>query len=106
MKIAIMGATGHVGRNLTENLLGHELYPFSRTKFYSYDFFDSNEYYAIINCVGFGNPADIEKAGSELFFATEKYDGLALKYLEKYPLTKYIFISSGVVHSPLDANNI
>ncbi len=106
MKIAIMGATGHVAKNLIDHLKGDELYLFSRTKFNSYDFFDSYDYDAIINCIGYGNPADIEKAGPDLFFVTEKYDNLALEYLKRHEETKYIFISSGVVHSPIDINHI
>lgn len=101
-----MGATGHVAKNLIENLKGDEIFLFSRTKFISYDFFESYEYDAIINCIGYGNPADIERAGPDLFFVTEKYDNLVLDYLKTHEDTKYIFISSGVVHSPIDINNI
>lgn len=101
-----MGATGHVARNLIENLKGDELFLFSRTKFNSYDFFDSYDYDAIINCIGYGNPTDIERAGPDLFFVTEKYDNLALNYLKTHEETKYVFISSGVVHSTVDVNHI
>jgi nucleoside-diphosphate-sugar epimerase len=112
-KIAIMGASGHVAKNVYYQLRdNNKIYQFSREEigdpqggyfYYPYSYFlDYDDYDIIINCVGHGNPADIEKAGADLFFITEKYDNMAIDYLREHPSTKYIFISSGVVHNDYD----
>ena len=106
MKIAILGATGHVSKNMIDNLRRHELYLFSRNQHRSYSDFFNHDYDAIINCIGFGDPVKIANAGVNLFLVTEEYDNKILEYLKNSPDTKYVFISSGVVHLPFDVNNI
>lgn len=106
MRIAILGASGHVATNLIWGLTGHHtVIPFSR-KNKGYDDFYEGTYDVIINCVGFGNPTDVENAGYGLFRVTEQYDEMCLRYLRIVPETKYIYISSGAVYGNLDVNNM
>ena len=63
MKIAILGANGHVGKALSAELKSLcELYLFARVSGYNQyvDLFMS-EYDDIINCVGVGNSDSIKK---------------------------------------------
>lgn len=120
MRIAILGSNGHVANNLFRSFRDNKdfVYQFSReliedpfdyNSMYnvrSYNVFDGYTYDAIINCVGFGNPALIEKAGSEIFRVTEKYDNMCLDYLQEHPSTKYVYISSGVVNNKIDTSNL
>lgn len=108
MKIAILGASGHVGKNLTCLFANsNQVTAFSRNHPYtSYAYLNRFDFDVIINCVGFGNPEEIKNAGIELFSVTETYDNMALEYLEKHPYTKYIFISSGVAHNKVDINHL
>ena len=111
-KIAILGAKGHVAENVYYQMReNNKIYQFSREEIddpeggyfhYPYTYFSRYDYDVIINCVGHGNPADIEKAGADLFFVTEKYDNMAIDYLREHPSTKYVFISSGIVHNDYD----
>jgi len=105
MKIAVMGAGGQVAKTLIEKF-GGQIYAFSRTKFLPYSQFFEYDYDAIINCVGLSNPETIKNAGIQLFLVTEEYDNMALQYLKTHPKTKYIFISSGVVHNKVDIDNL
>jgi nucleoside-diphosphate-sugar epimerase len=108
-KIAIMGARGHVATNIYWQLRdNNEIYQFSREQIedpqggylvYPYSDFFNYDYDLIINCVGFGNPEEIETAGVQLFLVTEEYDNKVLSYLNEHPNTRYIFISSGAVHN-------
>lgn len=120
MRIAILGSNGHVANNLFRSFRDNEdnIYQFSREaipdpfgnssiyEVFSYNSFNSFEYDAIINCVGFGNPATIENAGVDVLTVTEDYDNLCLKYLKKNPSTKYVYISSGVANNKLDMKNL
>ena len=73
---------------------------------HDYGVFSGYKYDAIINCVGFGNPASVEKAGVELLTVTEKYDNMCIDYLKEHPSTKYVYISSGVVNNKLNPKNL
>jgi hypothetical protein len=123
MNIALLGVTGHVARNLEAFFKEkNKIYRFSREpiddampansiyadKYFIHPYSDL-QYYdfdVIINCVGFGNPADVEKAGIEILSVTNQYDDMCLQYLEYYPETKYVYISSGVASNPLDTKNL
>ncbi len=116
--ISILGATGHIGKNLSfyfskeENF---ELFLFARdekklekilTQYESknnfsirkYDEFNDSRYDAVINCVGLSNPADIAVAEEESLETTETFDVLTLEYLKNFPKTKLINFSSGAVY--------
>ena len=116
--ISILGATGHIGKNLSfyfskeENF---ELFLFARDEkklekiltqyklknnfsIRKYDEFNDSRYDAVINCVGLSNPADIAVAEEESLETTETFDVLTLEYLKNFPKTKLINFSSGAVY--------
>ncbi len=118
MNVAILGASGHVANNLYRCFRDDKakIYQFSRTViedafvngyfFNPYEDFSYYDYDAIINCVGFANPALIETAGVEILTVTEKYDNMCLNYLKEHPSTKYVYISSGIAGNKIDTENL
>lgn len=120
MRIAILGSSGHVANNLFRSFRDNKdfVYQFSRESIEDpydinsmYNVRSYNELYycnydAIINCVGFGNPASVETAGAEIFRVTEKYDNMCIDYLKIHPSTKYVYISSGVANNRIDTSNL
>lgn len=118
MKIAILGATSEIAKDLIV-LLSNEkdkyLHLFARRpeevnkwlnnigllKIKHVDFFDDfgiQNFDLIINFVGVGNPAKAAAMGSSIFDVTIYYDELALRYLQKNPKCRYIFLSSGAAY--------
>ena len=114
--IAILGSTGHIGKNLVSFLLNDsnfKLFLFSRDakkfeslkkiipdsslSFNSYEDFEKNEYNTIINCIGIGNPIDFTNIQSSILDITEFYDNKIINYVKKFPMTCYINLSSGAV---------
>ena len=139
IKIAILGATGHIAKNLIywfSKDKNKDIYLFSRdisklksfiqknniTMNYCVDYnnlFDIEcydlvedlalskvKFDVIINCIGKGDPQEIEKMGSEIFFLTEEWDNKILEYLKIHPKALYINFSSGVVHTQFDIDNL
>lgn len=53
---------------------------------------------AILNFVGSGDPIKISSMGREILDVTRTYDELAMEYVRGRPSTKYIFMSSGAVY--------
>ena len=118
MKIAILGSTGHVGKNLTYyfgNEYTHELFLFSRNEkklektvsqlglkknfsVRTYDEFNNSKYDVVINCVGVSDPAKIKSSQGTILETTEKFDTMTLDYLERFPESKLINFSSGIVY--------
>ncbi|MEK3792229.1 NAD(P)-dependent oxidoreductase [Paenibacillus sp. FSL R7-0204] len=119
IKIAILGATGHISKNLILGLAvlqEYELYIFSRSadkmalflteyqlqervKLCEYnEFAQAADYDVIINGVGIGDPHDLVQHPFKVFQITEQYDNLILAYLHKYPTAVYINLSSGAVY--------
>lgn len=115
-KIAIFGATGHIGKNLISYFSkekNNELFLFSRDgkkltllkdefldisfSINTYENFDNKEYDVIINCIGISNPVDMAKAQSSIFSITKFYDDKIMNYLQKFPSTLYINLSSGAI---------
>ena len=124
-KISILGATGHIGKNLSyyfskeENF---ELFLFVRDErnlekilaqyesknnfsIRKYDEFNDSKYDAVINCIGnvnnlwqISDPANMVAAEEEAFKTTETFDTLTLEYLKNFPKTKLINFSSGAVY--------
>ena len=110
-KITILGATGHIGKNLAyyfskeENF---ELFLFVRDErnlekilaqyesknnfsIRKYDEFSDTEYDAVINCIGSVNnlwqisdPANMAAAEEEAFKTTETFETLTLEYFISY----------------------
>jgi nucleoside-diphosphate-sugar epimerase len=118
-KIAILGATSHIAKSIIYNFVKNgraaELILFARSvekvnrfilqiqsiktiPVFSFENFSKAKYSAIINCVGFGNPKKLSKAGAEIFEVTEKFDNLAIEYIKTSTQTLYINLSSGAVY--------
>lgn len=118
-RIAILGATGHIGKALTYRFSlrnkGFEVYLFARSLDKLKNFvaevkgghklntflikdFNMYGYDVVINCIGMGTPSAIKDTGMEIFSVTEEFDSLILRYLEKNPKTLYINLSSGAVY--------
>jgi nucleoside-diphosphate-sugar epimerase len=115
-KIAIFGATGHIGKNLSfyfsqnkkNNLIlfGRNekklvktmniIIPKTNYSFAKYDELDRKKYDVIINCVGIGNPGTIKK-NTDILEITEYYDNKILEYIKKKKTTLYINFSSGAI---------
>jgi nucleoside-diphosphate-sugar epimerase len=118
MKIAILGATSEIAKDLIVSLSNDNnnyLHLFARrpqevikwlnkmqlSKIKHVDFFDdfgTQNFDVIINFVGVGNPLKAATMGSYIFDLTIYYDELALKYLQKNPKCRYIFLSSGAAY--------
>ncbi|WP_025690570.1 NAD-dependent epimerase/dehydratase family protein [Paenibacillus zanthoxyli] len=117
--IAILGATGHIAKNLIIGLSSsqdYRLYLFARSKEKLDSFLVSNNivdnfticeyqqfeqasrYNVIINCIGIGNPQDLVSNPFSVFQITEHYDNMVLDYLQKIPETIYINLSSGATY--------
>jgi nucleoside-diphosphate-sugar epimerase len=118
MELAFLGATSQIGRDLIVSLSrdrDHKFVLYARrtdavahwlaqvrlsanVSVKSFDQFadTSDKYDAILNLVGSGNPAT--SAGAAIIDITDRFDNLALKYLERHPACRYIFFSSGAVY--------
>jgi nucleoside-diphosphate-sugar epimerase len=113
MKIAILGATSEIAKDLILSFEGADLHLFARNKpavdrwlilnnkqyvsDYLADFSPHTEYDAIINFIGPGSPARIRQAGTNIAYIIGFFDLMVLDYLEKHKNCQYIFISSGAV---------
>jgi len=120
MKIAILGATSHVAKNLIIGLnREHMLYLYARStervfeflknEFISTDqieveainsFSQSGLFDTVVNCIGFGTPDKVRNGGADILLVTELYDNLIIEYLKKYTGTVYINFSSGALFGP------
>jgi len=118
MKIAILGATSHIAKNLVYYFRRdsrHELFLFARDQgavyeflkategefapsVFGFDLFPGGDYDAVINCVGIADPQKQKNAGVELFRLTERFDNLVLDYLAGHEKTVYTNFSSGAVY--------
>lgn len=119
MRIAILGGTSQIARDLVVSLTargGYEVALFARrpevarlwlaglglsaphtvaefTAFRATEPFD-----AVMNFVGMGNPAGIAAMGPSIFDVTERFDAMALGYLRQHPQCRYLFLSSGAAY--------
>ena len=118
MKIAILGATSQIARDLVISFSSagnHCLHLFARrpeevTKWlssvelagrYSVDEFSGfakHEFDAVINFVGVGNPAQAIAMGNAIFDVTLRFDEMVLDYLTMHPACRYLFLSSGAAY--------
>lgn len=124
MKIGILGATSQIAKDLIVSFSTKDdvyLYLFARrpddvTKWLKdiglserypvddYFAFGTQEFDAILNFVGIGNPAQAATMGASIIDVTLQYDELALNYLHLHPSCRYIFLSSGAAYgSTFDA---
>ncbi len=124
MRVGILGATSQIAKDLISSFSAEEakhLHLFARrpddvTKWLkdagllehylvdNFDVFGTQEFDAIINFVGVGNPAQAIAMGASIFDVTLQYDELALSYVRQHPACRYIFLSSGAAYgSSFDA---
>jgi nucleoside-diphosphate-sugar epimerase len=116
--IAILGATGHIAKNLISNFKRSEnysLYLFARSDEKLNNFLKSinysknvekiglndfikKRYDAVINCIGISDPGKLKNIGPEIFTLTEYYDNLILDYLKDNSSCIYINFSSGAAY--------
>lgn len=115
MRIAILGATSQIARDLVVSLSGEAdkcLYLFARRpdevkkwlhaaelsgRYAVGDFsgFAQHEFDAVINFVGAGDPAQLVAMGNSIFDITLRFDEMVLEYLRAHPACRYLFLSSG-----------
>lgn len=118
MNIAILGATSQIARDLIISFAATEekcLHLFARrpdevTKWlastglpgrYPVDEFfgfAKQEFDAVINFVGVGNPAQAVAMGNFIFDVTLRFDEIVLEYLQRHPACRYLFLSSGAAY--------
>ena len=118
MHIGILGATSQIAKDLIVSFSADEakhLHLFARrpndvTKWLNdvglagryqiddFSVFGTQEFGAILNFVGVGNPAQTAAMGASILEVTMQYDDLALNYLREHPACRYIFLSSGAAY--------
>jgi nucleoside-diphosphate-sugar epimerase len=118
MKIAILGATSQIARDLIVSFsgeAGRHLHLFARRpeavekwlasagladRYPTDDFpaFAKQEFDAVINFVGVGNPAQLVAMGNSIFDITLRFDEMVLDYLHAHPACRYLFLSSGTAY--------
>ena len=116
LDIAIFGATGHIGKNLSyyfsqnkkNNLvlfgrnkkkiqkIMNQIIPDGNYSFAGYNEFNNKKYDVIINCIGIGNPEDIIE-NRDILKITEYYDNKILEYIKNKKSVIYINFSSGAI---------
>ncbi len=118
-RIAILGGTSQIARDLAQGLGAFSehalsLYarrpdalrdwlkslPAANLTVGSFEEFEAaeEEFDAVINFVGSGNPAQVAQLGVSILDTTYEFDDLALQYLQRHPGCRYIFLSSGAVY--------
>ena len=60
--------------------------------------FAKQEFDAVINFVGVGNPAQAVAMGNSIFEVTLRFDEMVLDYLQTHPACRYLFLSSGAAY--------
>jgi len=118
MRIAILGATSQIARDLIISFAveaDKHLHLFARrpddvakwlesvglSGRYSVDEFSGfakQEFDAVINFVGVGNPAQAVAMGNSIFEVTLRFDEMVLVYLQTRPSCRYLFLSSGAAY--------
>ncbi len=109
MKIAVLGATGHIAtacRNMLPQVLDAEFYLFTRNRAnlagaLEYSEFAGNSYDVVINGISIGAPADVANRYAHIWEITESYDNMVIDYLKKHHDTLYINFSSGAVYGDI-----
>ncbi len=119
MRIAILGATSAIAKDLVLSFAAHDQHALTlfarrpeavrdwlasiglagRYESADFDAFGIDQRFdAIINFVGVGNPAQAILMGAAIFDVTLKYDTLALDYVRCHPACRYLFLSSGAAY--------
>lgn len=119
-KIAVLGASGHIGKNISALLSedsDYQVYLFVRSQEKMLSFIQNNGlnyrnnlkllpfaefrnglYDVVVNCVGIGDPNELTKEPYRIFQVTENFDNLVLDYIKDHPKTLYINFSSGAIY--------
>ncbi|MCQ0987997.1 NAD-dependent epimerase/dehydratase family protein [Jiella marina] len=116
MRIAILGATGQIGRGLSRAYHDRaRLTLFARrpdraaslaeadgikAEALPFDRLADGEFDLIINAVGDGVPGRIRAAGADILDVTAHFDAFCLSYLERHPTCGYVFLSTGAIYGP------
>lgn len=118
MRIAILGATSQIAKDIIVSFAAAEdrhLHLFARRpdevakwlasvdlagRYPADDFskFGKQEFSAVINFVGVGNPVQTVAMGNSIFEVTLQFDEMALDYLRTHPACRYLFMSSGAAY--------
>lgn len=121
MNIAILGATSFIAQELlrewmaANNNASIHLYARNIDKLQSYvdtlilgssrltiknlsGFPNGENYDAVINCIGVGDPSKTRAIADTIMSVTFTYDDMVLRYLDTHPSCKYIFLSSGAAY--------
>lgn len=119
MKIAILGATSQIARDLILSFsrkTKYELSLFARRPdavkqwllktelptHYHVGNFSSfgprQSFDVILNFVGVGNPAKAAAMGATIFNITTTFDDIAISYIMTHPECRYVFLSSGAAY--------
>jgi nucleoside-diphosphate-sugar epimerase len=119
MRIAILGATSEIAKDLILSFAAHsehELTLYARRpaavrqwlnsigifdKYAVEDFTafsEDSRHDAVVNFVGVGNPLQAAAMGAAIFDVTLQYDQMALDYLRKHRDCRYLFLSSGAAY--------
>lgn len=119
MRIAILGATSQIARDLVLGFAAHSAHDLSlfarrpeavdqwlakyaltgRYSAHNFSAFGTRENFdAVLNFVGVGNPAQAITMGASIFDVTLRYDQMALDYLDRHPECRYLFLSSGAAY--------
>lgn len=125
-KIAILGATGYIGKSLVNEFLlansgegdqTSQIYLYVRSKEKLEKFIESlklessegynisdienfgeENYDVVINCVGISSPATLKEKPFEIIKLTEEFDNKILNFLDNHKETMYINLSSGAAY--------
>ena len=108
LRIAILGATGHIGHSLVNGLLVDKsriVTAYARrpeavrpvVDVRHIEEFGEHPFDVVINCIGVGDPARVRDLGTDIFQITETFDNRILDYLDQHTEALYINMSSGAV---------
>lgn len=108
LRIAILGATGHIGRSLVNCLLVDKsriVTAYARrpeaikpgVEIRHTEEFGKHPFDVVINCIGVGDPARVRALGADIFQLTEDFDRRILDCLDRHNEALYINMSSGAV---------
>lgn len=117
-QIAILGATSQIAKDLIVSFSAEEdkhLHLFARRpeevvawlkrvglseRYPVSDFtiFGEQDFDAVINFVGVGNPTQAVAMGNTIFDITLQFDEMVLEYLQTHPTCRYLFLSSGAAY--------
>ncbi len=110
--IAILGATGYVGKSLAREFISRgkkELVLFAREtgallnepwpsalRVEKLQDFEASDFDLVINAVGAGDPARVASMGAEILDITQRWDDAVLSSMTS--CTHYVFLSSGAIY--------